>query len=368
VSFDAIAFRTLSLPTAPLLVRGFPLTAHSVHVSWTDETDGAAKYEVSNGSTSQFTKVGATSFDWSGLAPGSNTCFRLRAVTSSGNSEWRPNANDPLCVYTPAADATPPQPPTGLTATSSSSYLIHLSWTDQSGGSARYEISNGTVSMFTVNPSGASNGFDWAGLNPGTRMCFTVRAYKFSGASSWAGGGATCATTPARACQATEDPDTSGEIDFYHGTDGDSAAKIVANGIDLTKGDRWVDFGKGFYVTTDLTQAKRWTKDMKFANPSVVHFRVPLAKLEPGGLCGLVFSTMFPSSGFFATILSMRTFSPPLGGEGYDFVEGPLITNPFDFISGDNAPQTEGQQDSFHTAAGAALLDAGIDKNIIRVP
>lgn len=69
-----------------------------------------------------------------------------------------------------------------------------------------------------------------------------------------------------------------------------------------------------------------------------------------------------------ATILSMRTFSPPLGGEGYDFVEGPLMTNPFDFISGDNAPQTEGQQDSFHTAAGAALLDGGIDKNIIRVP
>jgi hypothetical protein len=40
---------------------------------------------------------------------------------------------------------------------------------------------------------------------------------------------------------------------------------------------------------------------------------------------------------------------------GYDYVEGPLLINPQDFVAG-APPVTIGNQVSFHTEAGAQLL------------
>jgi Protein of unknown function (DUF3990) len=49
-----------------------------------------------------------------------------------------------------------------------------------------------------------------------------------------------------------------GRLSVYHGCDDASARDILANGIDLTKGKPLTDFGKGFYTTTNLHQAKNW--------------------------------------------------------------------------------------------------------------
>ena len=47
---------------------------------------------------------------------------------------------------------------------------------------------------------------------------------------------------------------------LYHGTDSDSASDIKENGIDLTRGKVRADFGKGFYLTPDKTNAIIWAR------------------------------------------------------------------------------------------------------------
>ena len=45
---------------------------------------------------------------------------------------------------------------------------------------------------------------------------------------------------------------------LYHGTRKSSAINIINNGIDLHRGKKRADFGKGFYLTPDLRTAKDW--------------------------------------------------------------------------------------------------------------
>lgn len=44
---------------------------------------------------------------------------------------------------------------------------------------------------------------------------------------------------------------------LYHGTDRSSAMNIIMKGIDLSKGNENLDFGKGFYTTPDLYKAEK---------------------------------------------------------------------------------------------------------------
>jgi hypothetical protein len=47
-----------------------------------------------------------------------------------------------------------------------------------------------------------------------------------------------------------------------------------------------VDFGKGFYVTTNLAEATEWAQP--YNQPRVVHFRARAADLNAPAMCGLV--------------------------------------------------------------------------------
>jgi lysophospholipase L1-like esterase len=347
------------VPTAPILVNVAVLDTATIHVAWSDLSNGTAQYEVSDGTTSQTTGFGATSLDWGGLQPDTRVCFQVRGVNISGTSDWRPGTASSLCATTAPTGSTTPTPATTVTASATASYLIHLSWADTSGG-GQYEIDNGSVSMFTA--AGATS-FDWGGLNPGTTMCFRIRAVTVNGSSPWAPSAtpSACATTPALSCQASNDvPDPSGFVDLYHGTSLAAADNLRDHGIDITQGERYVDFGQGFYVTTDINQARAWAnRNFTGQTPSVVHYRVALSDLSPGGLCGLVFNP--PTSGtdgYLAFVRAMRTFQPTPGGAGYDFVEGPLLDNPFDFLSGQADARYLGQQDSVHSARAVALLNS----------
>lgn len=46
-------------------------------------------------------------------------------------------------------------------------------------------------------------------------------------------------------------------MELYHGTNYESAINIIENGIDLLKGKAEVDFGSGFYTTTDFLKAQK---------------------------------------------------------------------------------------------------------------
>ena len=49
-------------------------------------------------------------------------------------------------------------------------------------------------------------------------------------------------------------------MEVYHGTILNFALNIKENGIDLTKSNRYLDFGRGFYVTPDKIMAENMAK------------------------------------------------------------------------------------------------------------
>lgn len=162
----------------------------------------------------------------------------------------------------------------------------------------------------------------------------------------------------ALACSRTRNiPDQNGYLDFWHGTSSANATAIRTNGIDPSRGNPNTDFGAGFYVTTLKNQAQDWArKQYPDANPTIMHFRIPYTALDQPTLCGLVFPSATTDWQNF--VRKMRTEQPPLGGDGYDFVEGPLLRRPTEFLAG-NPPESGGQQNSIHTAAAARIFDAG---------
>jgi Protein of unknown function (DUF3990) len=164
---------------------------------------------------------------------------------------------------------------------------------------------------------------------------------------------------PARAltCQRTNVPNNGGFADFYHGTSDKYAHAIRDNGIDPGKGQAKTDFGRGFYLTVIRRQAEEWArKNFALDGPTVMHFRVPYGDLAagPGSLCGRVFGSA--DAEYLGFVRHHRVNGPATGGAGYDFVEGPLLLNPREFVNG-SPPVTGGQQDSFHTPKAAAILD-----------
>lgn len=94
------------------------------------------------------------------------------------------------CNFGNPPPETPPTP-TNVTAVPTSSGTIHVTWQDNSGGTANYVVSNGNVSSSDL-PVGTTS-YNWS-VAPGTYMCFTIAA-KFDGLQSpWSAYG--CTTTP----------------------------------------------------------------------------------------------------------------------------------------------------------------------------
>jgi hypothetical protein len=55
-------------------------------------------------------------------------------------------------------------------------------------------------------------------------------------------------------------PWTNGDLPLFHGTDDVSASAILSRGVDLRRCSPLTDFGRGFYTTTNLEQAKNWAR------------------------------------------------------------------------------------------------------------
>jgi hypothetical protein len=166
----------VSVPGVPQNVKATPSSSSKVHVTWS-AVSGATSYVVSNGNVSS-ADVTTTSYDWGGLQPGTYMCFTVAAKNSAGQSAWSSYA----CATTPVPA------PTGLSATPSIT-RVHLSWADGSGAGL-FLVSNGEE---TVEVLGTS--YDWAGLNVGKYMCFTVAAEQGDGVSPWTPYACTVTTT-----------------------------------------------------------------------------------------------------------------------------------------------------------------------------
>lgn len=123
---------------------------------------------------------------------------------------------------------------------------------------------------------------------------------------------------------------------------------IRSNGIDLSIGRPDPDFGPGFYTTRFPAQAAEWVAQNYGDAGTVLHFRAPASMFD--NLSGKVFPDA--NGEYLDMVRSMRLQGPM---HSYDYVEGPLLGNPQDFLTG-KAAITFGNQVSFHTQTAADLL------------
>ena len=159
-------------------------------ITWTDSVDEQG-FTVWNTSTNETRDVAGTarSYTWTDLTPGEQVCFRVRASTASGLTDYQPA--DPGACYTPPS--TPPSPPpSGVAATPAGTGGVQVTWVDNSSDETSFEVSDGGDEARTVGANVTSATF--AVVAPDQTLCFRVRALNDAGSSDWSS--PSCVTTP----------------------------------------------------------------------------------------------------------------------------------------------------------------------------
>jgi eukaryotic-like serine/threonine-protein kinase len=172
--------------------------ASTIRLIWTDNSGGYAGFDVNNGDTGVSLAPGTASYTWGGLAPNTYMCFKVRARDPyTGAVTGYVPATSPyyVCATTPNAGSAPPAP-SNLRVNPASSSAIRLTWTDNSGGSASFNINNGDRTV-SVGPGTVQ--YTWGGLAPGTYMCFRIQSRDSAGNVS----GYMPATSPYYVCTTT---------------------------------------------------------------------------------------------------------------------------------------------------------------------
>jgi hypothetical protein len=152
-------------------------------------------------------------------------------------------------------------------------------------------------------------------------------------------------------------PWTNGALPLFHGTDDAAARAILHSGIDLRRCSPVTDFGRGFYTTTNLDQAKNWARiraaragstSVKGAVIAMDVSRDWLATLQ----C-LVFVRDVPEAGYPDFVRHCRGGRAPhrLSAD-YDAVYGPVAMwqDALDYSSARLFTIADCDQISFHSA------------------
>lgn len=158
---------TITVPNPPANVTVTSITQTSALVSWTAVT-GATSYRVSINSGAYQLATG-TSYQVTGLQPGSSTSVNVAATNASGS-----NAAATTILTVPSA-------PTNFQTTSIAATSIAVSWSAVTGASSYY-LSNDGGSSYGF--STGSTSYTFTGLSPSTTYNYYVKAYNSSGYSS----------------------------------------------------------------------------------------------------------------------------------------------------------------------------------------
>ena len=156
---------------------------------------------------------------------------------------------------------------------------------------------------------------------------------------------------------------------LYHGTVDRYVPSILA-GIDVTRGRRTVDFGRGFYTTTAWYAAVAWARqiaDRQFrgrARPAVIQFDVARDAIA------LLDTLWFVRAGrdaddFWAFVDHCRRLGSAHRPDGtwYDVVVGPVTQNwRYRLMMADS------DQIGFHTARAASILDTSSPQEVLEWP
>lgn len=160
--------------------------ASSIDLVWRDNWDAETGFEIERCVGSGCSTFGyiasvgtdVTSYSDTGIGPGQEYCYRVRAVRDRGKkssqTEYSNTACASLSVIPPSAD-----PPTNLLATATSSTTVDLTWTDNSDESA-FEIErcagSGCSTFGSIGAVGADvTSYTDHDLTPDEEACYRVR-------------------------------------------------------------------------------------------------------------------------------------------------------------------------------------------------
>ena len=182
-----VATAAASYPiAAPTSLTATAVSAYQIDLSWT-AVPGATGYKIEKSTKSNFTDTnyalalvtGASYFDPT-VTPNSVWCYRVRAVSAGGDSDWATLGGSVTAQSITGA-------PTGVTA-SADEGTVHLTWTPGTGKNYAYEIYRGTtsdsLSPYKTYVQGASEivwpAFTDTGLPANTTYYYAVRGAYWS--------------------------------------------------------------------------------------------------------------------------------------------------------------------------------------------
>jgi hypothetical protein len=140
---------------------------------------------------------------------------------------------------------------------------FHITWTSNSTSQTGFQVYNGVTTQNVT--TATQDDYLWAVSQPGTYMCFAVRAYNSSGYSAWAGMWTCGSTPPSGSPAAPADVVATGvspnaiQISFVNQADNETAF-LFYNGVTTETYNSYNEPGQGSSFTYDWTglQPNTW--------------------------------------------------------------------------------------------------------------
>lgn len=237
-----------SPPSVPLGFTATAVSSSQINLGWVTSIDNVAVtgYQIFRGGTLRATLGNVTSFQDTGLTPGTTYSYTVRARDLAGNVS---GLSSPQSATTPTApDTTAPTTPTGLSASPFSSSKINLSWaasTDNVAVTGYRVYRNG---VFVVALGSSNTAFQDTGLTPSTSYSYVIDAVdaagNASGISNVAGATTLAPTTATLQWDAVVFPTLSG-YRVYYGTSPGSYQQSAGAGIDAGNATTFTVTGLG---------------------------------------------------------------------------------------------------------------------------
>ena len=186
-SNEASATTLLSVPGAPTGLTATAISGSQINLSWSDVANETGfKIERKTGAGGTYAQIGTTganvtTYSDTGLTAGTTYFYRVRATNASGDSSYSNETSATTVV-------SPPNAPSGLTATATSSTQINLSWTDVANETGfKIERKTGVggtyIQIATVGAGIVS--YSNTGLTANTNYYYRVRATNAGGDSPY---------------------------------------------------------------------------------------------------------------------------------------------------------------------------------------